>query len=78
MTHSLALDGREHGITASVVHPGGTVTELMPGMGTRGPEHSMNAENVARMIATIAGMPDQTMVFETLMLPIAQPFMGRG
>jgi NAD(P)-dependent dehydrogenase (short-subunit alcohol dehydrogenase family) len=78
LTHSLALDGRAHGITASIVHPGATITELTPGMADRPPSLSMAAEEVARMIATIAGLPDETNVFETLMLPIGQPYFGRG
>ena len=28
ITRSLALDGRPHGITASIIHPGSTITEL--------------------------------------------------
>jgi NAD(P)-dependent dehydrogenase (short-subunit alcohol dehydrogenase family) len=78
MTHTLALDGRAHGITASIVHPGSTITELMPGMAGRPASLAMQAEEVARMIALIAGLPDETNVFETLMLPIGQPYFGRG
>lgn len=78
LTHTLALDGREHGITASIVHPGSTITELTPGMVGRPPSVAMAAEEVARMITVIAGLPDETNVFETLMLPIAQPYFGRG
>jgi NAD(P)-dependent dehydrogenase (short-subunit alcohol dehydrogenase family) len=78
MTHTLALDGRAHGITASIVHPGSTITELTPGMADRPPNLAMQAEEVARMIALIAGLPDETNVFETLMLPIGQPYFGRG
>jgi NAD(P)-dependent dehydrogenase (short-subunit alcohol dehydrogenase family) len=78
MTHTLALDGRAHGITASILHPGSTITELTPGMADRPPNLAMAAEEVARMIALIAGLPDETNVFETLMLPIGQPYFGRG
>ncbi|MDB5410286.1 MAG: Short-chain dehydrogenase/reductase [Rhodospirillales bacterium] len=78
MTHTLALDGRAHGITASILHPGSTITELTPGMADRPPSLAMAAEEVARMIVVIAGLPDETNVFETLMLPIGQPYFGRG
>ena len=41
-------------------------------------EMETDAEEVARMITLIAGLPDETNVFETLMLPIGQPYFGRG
>jgi NAD(P)-dependent dehydrogenase (short-subunit alcohol dehydrogenase family) len=78
LTHSLALDGRQHGITASIVHPGVTATEIVPGIGDRPAAECMMPQTVARMITTIASMPDETLVFETVILPIAQPFIGRG
>lgn len=77
-TRALALDGREHGITVGVIHPGSTITELAPGMGKNGPSKSMAAEDVADMVLCMAGMPDTVNVLETVMLPIGQPFLGRG
>jgi len=44
MTRSLALDGREFGITASVVHPGATVSELAPNMAERPAAQMAQAE----------------------------------
>ncbi len=78
MNLSLAIEGREHNITATILHPGATVTELSPGMEGRPPRVSMRAEEIGRMIVTIAGMPDETNVLETLMLPVGQPFLARG
>ncbi|MBX9757362.1 MAG: SDR family oxidoreductase [Beijerinckiaceae bacterium] len=78
MTRSLALDGRPHGITASIVHPGATITELVPNMAGRPAAHSMQASEVAAVVALMAALPDETNLLEATMLPIGQPFLGRG
>ena len=78
MTRSLALDGRPYGITASIVHPGATITELVPNMAGRPAAHSMQASEVAAVVALMAALPDETNLLEATMLPIAQPFLGRG
>ncbi len=78
MTRALALDGRGHGVTVSILHPGATITELMPGMGDRGPEHAMKAEEVAAIATLMACLPDETNLIEALAFPIGQPFLGRG
>lgn len=78
MTRSLALDGRPHGITVCVLHPGSTVTELVPGMGERPLAESMPADHVAQIATLMAALPDETNLLEALVLPIAQPFLGRG
>lgn len=78
MTRSLALDGRAFGITASVVHSGSTVTELVPNMAARPAADSMQASEVAAVVALMAALPDETNLLEATILPIAQPFLGRG
>jgi NAD(P)-dependent dehydrogenase (short-subunit alcohol dehydrogenase family) len=80
LTHSLALDGRAHGITASIVHPGSTISELF---GDRTANNTpsdkvMAAQHVAALVATVAGMPDEISVLDATILPIAQPYVGRG
>jgi NADP-dependent 3-hydroxy acid dehydrogenase YdfG len=39
---------------------------------------SMDADNVAEAVTCMAAMPDSVNVLETVMLPIAQPFLARG
>ena len=78
MTHALAVDGREFGITASVLHPGATVSELVPNMATRASEKIMATEDMARIAVLMASMPDEANLFEALALPIGQPLLGRG
>lgn len=78
LTRSLALDGREFGITASIVHPGATVSELAPNMADRPAEQMAQPEEVAAVVVLMASMPDTTNMLDTTILPIGQPFLGRG
>ena len=79
LTHALALEGREHGITACTLHPGNTLSgfwENNPRIAER--EGVMQPESVARMTVAIAAMPDDVLVLKTVMLPLQMPFLGRG
>jgi NAD(P)-dependent dehydrogenase (short-subunit alcohol dehydrogenase family) len=80
MTHALALDGRPHGITASIIHPGSTISELFGDRTAlaKPSDKAMAAEHVAELVATVAALPDEINVFNATILPIAQPFLGRG
>ena len=78
MTRSLALDARGDGIAVSILHPGSTVTELVPNMAGRPKADSMSAADVARAVLLMASLPDEVNFLEALMLPLGQPFLGRG
>lgn len=79
LTHSLALDGRPHGITASIVHPGSTISELAGGSENRTPtEKTMAAGDVAALVALMAAVPDEVNILSSTILPIGQPYLGRG
>jgi NAD(P)-dependent dehydrogenase (short-subunit alcohol dehydrogenase family) len=78
LTHSLAIDGREFGITASVTHPGVTQSNLMGDSAQEVGPTMMSAEDVARIILMHADLPDDMNLFESLALPIGMPFLGRG
>ena len=78
MTRSLALDGRAHGITASIVHPGITMSELASdASGTAGPM-LMETDTTASVIELMAAMPFDANLLTATILPIAQPYLGRG
>jgi NAD(P)-dependent dehydrogenase (short-subunit alcohol dehydrogenase family) len=78
LTRSLALDGREFGITASIVHPGITMSELAgDAMGKVGPM-LMEADTTAQVIALMASVPFEANLLTATILPIAQPYLGRG
>lgn len=79
LTHSLALEGREHGITACILHPGNTRSGFWTGREEAAKsEGVMDPGDVARMCVTIADMPDDVLVLKTVMLPLTMPFLGRG
>lgn len=80
ITRSLALDGRPHGITASIIHPGSTMSELFGErtMRARPSDQAMDARHVAELVATMAAVPDEINVLSATILPVAQPYLGRG
>ncbi len=80
LTRSLALDGREFGITASIMHPGSTVSELGgEAMSRATPSEKMvDAQYAAELIALMAAVPDEANLLTATMLPIAQPYLGRS
>jgi NAD(P)-dependent dehydrogenase (short-subunit alcohol dehydrogenase family) len=80
MTRSLALDGRPYGVTASIIHPGSTQSELAGQKEdrTRDPAKAMAAEEIGRAIALMAALPETTNFLTATMLPIDQPYLGRG
>lgn len=78
LTRSLALDGREHGIAVSMLHPGSTQSMLVPGITDRPRPNSMNPADVARVALIMATLPDDVNLFETTILPVGMPFLGRG
>ncbi|MCB1388329.1 MAG: SDR family oxidoreductase [Rhodobacteraceae bacterium] len=78
LTHSLALDGRAHGIAVSMVHPGSTVSALVPGITDKPRPGSMAASDVARVVTLMASLPDDVNLYESTILPVTMPFLGRG
>lgn len=78
LTHSLALDAREHRIAVSMLHPGSTVSSLVPGITDKPRPDTMMPQDVARVVLVMASLPDDVNVYETTMLPIGMPFLGRG
>jgi NAD(P)-dependent dehydrogenase (short-subunit alcohol dehydrogenase family) len=80
ITQSMALDGREHGITVSIIDPGVTESHLA-GAGlrqTRPATQMMKAEEIAEIALLIARLPDETNLMEAFVLPIGMPFLGRA
>jgi NAD(P)-dependent dehydrogenase (short-subunit alcohol dehydrogenase family) len=79
LTHSLALDGRPFGITASILHPGVAESSLGgAGRPPRPPEQMMQASEVADVIHLMVSLPDATNLYSSTILPIGMPFLGRG
>ena len=78
LNRALALDGRDHGVAVSVLHPGFTVTGFGPGADGGVGRNAMDPRNIARIVLLMASLPDDQNVLEVLTLPLGMPFLGRG
>ena len=78
LNRALALDGRDHGVAVSVLHPGFTVTGFGPGADGGVGRNAMDPRNIARIVLMMASLPDEQNVLEVLTLPLGMPFLGRG
>lgn len=79
MTRSLAIDAREWGISASILQPGNTLSELWRKRGALAEKEGiMDPQDVARVAILIASLPNDTNLFEAIVHPIRMPWIGRG
>ena len=79
LTRSLALDGREYGIAVCIIHPGNTMTPIWTGREEIVREEGVMApDDLARIAVTIAALPAEVNMLETIVLPVSMPFVGRG
>jgi NAD(P)-dependent dehydrogenase (short-subunit alcohol dehydrogenase family) len=75
LTKTTALAGREFGVVASCIHPGNIITS--PGM-TDPSEPCMGLEDIVKVILTMATLPPNVNMLETIVLPARQLYLGRG
>jgi len=81
LTQSLAIDGREHGITVGIIHPGNVMSDLLTEemiSERKDSEGFLEAEDVAECVMAMASMPPTANVLEMTILPTRQPYVGRG
>lgn len=79
LTRSLAVDGREHGVAASVLQPGNVATAIWNGReDVVRREGAMSPDDVARIAVLMVSLPADVNLFEALVLPLAMPMLGRG
>jgi NAD(P)-dependent dehydrogenase (short-subunit alcohol dehydrogenase family) len=71
LTKSTALEGREFGVAASCLHPGIVATE-------RSESAQMAPEDVAKVALTVATLPPYANMLESIVMPVTQPYLGRG
>jgi NAD(P)-dependent dehydrogenase (short-subunit alcohol dehydrogenase family) len=79
LTQVTALEGRQHGIAASCLYPGNTFVERAQNAG--GPmsqEPWMSVDELAQAAVWMALLPPHVTMLEATVLPINQPFIGRG
>jgi len=79
LTQSAALEGRPHGISCSVLHPGNTRSELTVNPG-RPPseEPMMEVEELAQAALLMATLPPHVNMLHAIVLPVGMPYLGRG
>ena len=79
LTRSLALDARDFGIAASILHPGNTATPIWTGREEIARQEGvMSPDDLARVAVTIATLPPEVNLLESTVLPVSMPFVGRG
>jgi NAD(P)-dependent dehydrogenase (short-subunit alcohol dehydrogenase family) len=83
LTQCTALDGREFGIAASCIQPGNTLVERRGDLRTHsgrdeGPEPMISVDEVARVALVMATLPPGANLLEATILPVTQPYVGRG
>ena len=77
-TRSLAIDGREFNIAASIFHPGIVATEIAPGAVKLPEDMSADPMDIADVIRHMCDIPDHLNFYEGMVVQNKIPFLGRG
>lgn len=78
LTRALAIDGRDHNIAVSIMHPGIVATELAPNLTALPDDFAATPQDIADVIVHMADMPDHLNFYEALVVQNKLPFLGRG
>ena len=78
LTRSLAIDGREFNIAASIFHPGIVATEIAPGAVKLPHDLSADPKDIAGVIVHMCDLPDHLNFYEGMVVQNKIPFLGRG
>ena len=78
LTRSLAIDGREFNIAASIFHPGIVATEIAPGAVKLPENFAASPGDIAGVIVHMCDVPDHLNFYEGMVVQIDLPFLGRG
>lgn len=76
LTHVIALEGRPFGISCGVLHPGNTKSEL--GGGGFSGEPRMETDDLVQAAILMATVPPEMNIFQMVVLPVEQHYLGRG
>jgi NAD(P)-dependent dehydrogenase (short-subunit alcohol dehydrogenase family) len=74
LTRSVALEGREYGISCTQIDVGNAATSMT----SRLDEATMDPAHVGTVVATIASFPLGVSVPELTVLATGMPYLGRG
>jgi len=78
LTQVAALEGRSFGITCCCVHPGRVRVERASSNPDSINDPLISVDDIARTVLHIATLPSDVLMLETTILPIEQPYIGRG
>ncbi len=79
LTKSTALEGRDFGVVASILHPGNVLTELRDNSTlAQNQEPMMSTDDIAMAALTMAALPLNVNMLESIVLPVKQKYIGRG
>ena len=79
LTRAFALDGRDHGIAVSVIHPGNAATNIWKGREEVSEREGLiPLEDLAKLAVTMLTMSPNVNILGSVILPITQPYLGRG
>lgn len=79
LTKAAALEGREFGVVVSCLHPGNVATERRQASKLKQDEEPMmTPDELASVAVTMAALPLHVNLLEAIVLPVMQPYLGRG
>lgn len=78
LTQSIALEGRPYGISCGCLHPGNVEVETLAEKRKLLKEPVMQAEELAEAAIAMAALPAHITMLEAIVLPVGQPYIGRG
>jgi NAD(P)-dependent dehydrogenase (short-subunit alcohol dehydrogenase family) len=79
LTQVTALEGRDHGIICSCLHPGNVLNERRATSGLlQDQEPMMAADELAEAAVLMATLPPHINMLEAIVLPVQQLYVGRG
>jgi NAD(P)-dependent dehydrogenase (short-subunit alcohol dehydrogenase family) len=78
-TRSLALDAREHGIAVGILHPGNVATDIWRDrIEMARAEGLIPLADMGRAALAMVTMDPGVNVLSSIILPVTQPYLGRG
>jgi NAD(P)-dependent dehydrogenase (short-subunit alcohol dehydrogenase family) len=79
LTQVTALEGRDFGITCGCLHPGNVrVERRQESDKAEDQEPMMSVEEIAQAAVLMATLPPHVNMLEAIVLPMGQPYVGRG
>ncbi len=79
LTRAFALDGRDHGVAVSIIHPGNVATNIWKGREEISEREGLiPLEDIGKLAVTMLTMSPNINILGSVILPITQPYLGRG